>query len=198
MRTNVTLTAKELNRIVEKIVKPTVIAYFKSKGFLINEYTIEEAVGMFNVKLAKSIDQYDETKSQKSWFSEIARNSACDYIIIESRWNRRHQDMNYIDDDGDYCEMDFSDYRCSDNERPDNILASRECTSVVKKAVGLLSEEDAYTLELKMKGYSNEEIGEEFGINDGAARTKVCRARKRFKELPVISDMYSEIFGNAA
>ena len=81
MRTNVTLTAKELNSIVEKIVKPTVIAYFKSKGFLINEYTVEEAVGMFNVKLAKSIDQYDETKSQKSWFSEIARNSACDYIV---------------------------------------------------------------------------------------------------------------------
>ena len=48
-----------------------------------------------------------------------------------------------------------------------------------------------------MKGYSNEEIGEELGINDGAVRTKICRARKRFKELPVIADMCSEIFGDS-
>ncbi len=29
-----------------------------------------------------------------------------------------------------------------------------------------------------------------------AVRTKICRARKRFKEIPVIAKMYAEIFSD--
>jgi RNA polymerase sigma factor (sigma-70 family) len=197
MKQKKSLTAKELNRIIEKNVKPTIVSYFKSREFYINEYTVEEVVCMFIEKLAKSIDKYDETKSQGAWFSAIARNCAYDYIMKEYFWNRLHQSMNFVDKDGECYEMDFSDYRCSDNERPDNIIASSERLSVIKNATGFLSDEDACTIKLKMKDYSNEEIAEEFGINDGAVRTKICRARKRFKELPVIADMCSEIFGDS-
>lgn len=196
MRKNISLTAKEFNRIIEKNVKPTIVSYFKRRGFNINEYTVDEVVSMFDEKLAKSIDKYDETKSQGAWFSAIARNCAYDYIMKEYFWNRLHQSMNFVDKDGECYEMDFSDYRCSDNERPDNIIASSERLSVIKNATGFLSDEDACTIKLKMKDYSNEEIAEEFGINDGAVRTKICRARKRFKEIPVISKMYAEIFGD--
>jgi RNA polymerase sigma factor (sigma-70 family) len=196
MRTNVTLTAKELNHIVEKNVKPTIVSYFKRRGFNINEYTVEEVVSMFDEKLAKSIDKYDETKSQGAWFSTIALHSAYDYITDEYRWNKHNQSMCIVDKDGDYSEMEFSDYRSSDNTRPDNMLASSEILAVLDKALNMLSEEDALIIRLKMKGYSNEEIGEELGINDGAVRTKICRARKRFKEIPVIAKMYAEIFGD--
>jgi RNA polymerase sigma factor (sigma-70 family) len=196
MRKNISLTAKEFNRIIEKNVKPTIVSYFKRRGFNINEYTVDEVVSMFDEKLAKSIDKYDETKSQGAWFSAIARNCAYDYIMKEYLWNRLHQSMNFVDKDGECYEMDFSDYRCSDNERPDNIIASSERLSVIKNATDFLSDEDACTIKLKMKDYSNEEIAEEFGINDGAVRTKICRARKRFKEIPVIAKMYAEIFGD--
>lgn len=196
MRKNISLTSKEFNRIVEKNVKPTIVSYFKRRGFNINEYTVDEVVSMFDEKLAKSIDKYDETKSQGAWFSAIARNCAYDYIMKEYFWNRLHQSMNFVDKDGECYEMDFSDYRCSDNERPDNMLASKERLSVIKNATGFLSDEDACTIKLKMKDYSNEEIAEELGINDGAVRTKICRARKRFKEIPVIAKMYAEIFGD--
>ena len=197
MRKNISLTAKEFNRIIEKNVKPTIVSYFKRRGFNINEYTVDEVVSMFDEKLAKSIDKYDETKSHGAWFSTIALHSAYDYITDEYRWNKHNQSMCIVDKDGDYSEMEFSDYRCSDNERPDNIIASRERLSVIKNATGFLRDEDACTIKLKMKDYSNEEIAEEFGINDGACRTKVFRARKRFKELPVIADMCSEIFGDS-
>ena len=196
MRTNVTLTAKELNHIVEKNVKPTIVSYFKRRGFNINEYTVDEVVSMFDEKLAKSIDKYDETKSQGAWFSTIALHSAYDYITDEYRWNKHNQSMSIVDKDGDYSEMEFSDYRSSDNTRPDNMLDSSEILAVLDKAPNMLSEEDALIIRLKMKGYSNEEIGEELGINDGAVRTKICRARKRFKEIPVIAKMYAEIFGD--
>lgn len=197
MRKNISLTAKEFNRIIEKNVKPTIVSYFKRRGFNINEYTVDEVVSMFDEKLAKSIDKYDETKSQGAWFSTIALHSAYDYITDEYRWNKHNQSMSIVDKDGDYSEMEFSDYRSSDNTRPDNMLASSEILAVLDKAPNMLSEEDALIIRLKMKGYSNEEIGEEFGINDGAVRTKICRARKRFKEIPVIADMCSEIFGGS-
>ena len=196
MRKNISLTSKNLNRIVEKNVKPTIVSYFKRRGFNINEYTVDEVVSMFDEKLAKSIDKYDETKSQGAWFSTIALHSAYDYITDEYRWNKHNQSMSIVDKDGDYSEMEFSDYRSSDNTRPDNMLASSEILAVLDKALNMLSEEDALIIRLKMKGYSNEEIGEEFGINDGAVRTKICRARKRFKEIPVIAKMYAEIFGD--
>lgn len=196
MRKNISLTAKEFNRIIEKNVKPTIVSYFKRRGFNINEYTVDEVVSMFDEKLAKSIDKYDETKSQGAWFSTIALHSAYDYITDEYRWNKHNQSMSIVDKDGDYSEMEFSDYRSSDNTRPDNMLASSEILAVLDKAPNMLSEEDALIIRLKMKGYSNEEIGEEFGINDGAVRTKICRARKRFKEIPVIAKMYAEIFGD--
>lgn len=196
MRKNISLTAKEFNRIIEKNVKPTIVSYFKRRGFNINEYTVDEVVSMFDEKLAKSIDKYDETKSQGAWFSTIALHSAYDYITDEYRWNKHNQSMSIVDKDGDYSEMEFSDYRSSDNVRPDNMLASSEILAVLDKALNMLSEEDALIIRLKMKGYSNEEIGEELGINDGAVRTKICRVRKRFKEIPVISKMYTEIFGD--
>lgn len=196
MRKNISLTAKEFNRIIEKNVKPTIVSYFKRRGFNINEYTVDEVVSMFDEKLAKSIDKYDETKSQGAWFSTIALHSAYDYITDEYRWNKHNQSMCIVDKDGDYSEMEFSDYRSSDNTRPDNMLASSEILAVLDKALNMLSEEDALIIRLKMKGYSNEEIGEELGINDGAVRTKICRARKRFKEIPVIAKMYAEIFGD--
>jgi RNA polymerase sigma factor (sigma-70 family) len=196
MRKNISLTSKEFNRIVEKNVKPTIVSYFKRRGFNINEYTVDEVVSMFDEKLAKSIDKYDETKSQGAWFSTIALHSAYDYITDEYRWNKHNQSMSIVDKDGDYSEMEFSDYRSSDNARPDNMLASSEILAVLDKAPNMLSEEDALIIRLKMKGYSNEEIGEELGINDGAVRTEICRARKRFKEIPVIAKMYAEIFGD--
>ena len=196
MRKNISLTAKELNRIIEKNVKPTIVSYFKRRGFNINEYTVDEVVSMFDEKLAKSIDKYDETKSQGAWFYTIALHSAYDYITDEYRWNKHNQSMCIVDKDGDYSEMEFSDYRSSDNARPDNMLASSEIVAVLDKALNMLSEEDALIIRLKMKGYSNEEIGEELGINDGAVRIKICRARKRFKEIPVIAKMYAEIFGD--
>ena len=196
MRKNISLTAKEFNRIIEKNVKPTIVSYFKRRGFNINEYTVDEVVSMFDEKLAKSIDKYDETKSQGAWFSTIALHSAYDYITDEYRWNKHNQSMSIVDKDGDYSEMEFSDYSSSDNTRPDNMLASSEILAVLDKALNMLSEEDALIIRLKMKGYSNEEIGEELGINDGAVRTKICRARKRFKEIPVIAKMYAEIFGD--
>ena len=198
MRTNVTLTAKELNSITEKYVRPTILSYFKRRGFHADEYSVEEVIGRFGEKLAKSLYKYDATRSQGAWFSKIARNCAYDYIMKEYLWNRFHAGMCFKDSDGDYCDIDYSEPSCSIDSSPDYQLLNDEAIDLVKRAMRMLSKEYALIIELKMKGYSNEEIGEELGINDGVARTTICRARKRFEECLAKARMSSEIFGNAA
>ena len=198
MRTNVTLTAKELNSITEKYVRPTILSYFNRRGFHADEYSVEEVIGRFGEKLAKSLYKYDATKSQGAWFSKIARNCAYDYIMKEYLWNRFHAGMCFKDSDGDYCDIDYSEPSCSIGSSPDYQLLNDEAIDLVKRAMRMLSKEYALIIELKMKGYSNEEIGEELGINDGAARTKICRARKRFEECLAKARMSSDFFVNAA
>ena len=198
MRTNVTLTAKELNSITEKYVRPTILSYFNRRGFHADEYSVEEVIGRFGEKLAKSLYKYDATKSQGAWFSRIARNCAYDYIMKEYLWNRFHIGMCYKDKDGDYCDIDYSEPRCSISSNPDYQLLNDEAIDLVKRTMRMLSKEYALIIELKMKGYSNDEIGEELGINDGVARTKICRARKRFEECLAKARMSSEFFVNAA
>lgn len=196
MRKNISLTAKEFNRIIEKNVKPTIWNYLKNKGIGYRNDIVDEVISDFYFKLASNIDKYDANRSKGAWFSTIAQHCTCDYFKKENRWNKNTERMIFKDEDGDYCEMEYSDSYCSDNERADNMIISRERINLIERVIASLSKEEARILELKIEGCSNEEIGKELGISDGAVRTKICRARKRFKEIPVIAKMYAEIFGD--
>lgn len=196
MRTNVTLTAKELNSITEKYVRPTILSYFKRRGFHADEYSVEEVIGRFGEKLAKSLYKYDATKSQGAWFSKIARNCAYDYIMKEYLWNRFHAGMCFKDSDGDYCDIDYSEPSCSIGSSPDYQLLNDEAIDLVKRAMRMLSKEYALIIELKMKGYSNDEVQEELRITESAVRVRISRARKRFEECLAKARMSSEIFSD--
>ena len=198
MRTNVTLTAKELNSITEKYVRPTILSYFNRRGFHADEYSVEEVIGRFGEKLAKSLYKYDATKSQGAWFSKIARNCAYDYIMKEYLWNRFHAGMCFKDSDGDYCDIDYSEHRCSIGSSPDYQLLNDEAIDLVKRAMRMLSKEYALIIELKMKGYSNDEIQEELRITESAVRVRISRARQRFEECLAKARMSSDFFVNAA
>ena len=194
MRTNITLTAKELNFITEKYARPAILSYFKHRGFCADKYSVEEVICRFCEKLAKSLYKYDAAKSQGAWFSTIARNCAYDYIMKEYLWNRFHIGMSFKDSDGDYCDMDYSNRRCSIENNADYQLHYNETIDVVKRAMRLLSKEDALIIELKMKGYSNDEIQDELSISEGAVRVRISRARKRFEECLAKARMCSESF----
>ena len=198
MRTNVTLTAKELNSITEKYVRPTILSYFERRGFHADGYSIDEVIGRFEEKLAKSWNKFDPTKSQGAWFSRIARNCAYDYIMKEYLWNRFHIGMCYKDKDGDYCDIDYSEPCCSIGSSPDYQLLNDEAIDLVKRAMRMLSKEYALIIELKMKGYSNDEIQEELRITESAVRVRISRARKRFEECLAKARMNSDFFVNAA
>lgn len=198
MRTNVTLTAKELNSITEKYVRPTILSYFERRGFHADGYSIDEVIGRFEEKLAKSWNKFDPTKSQGAWFSRIARNCAYDYIMKEYLWNRFHIGMCYKDKDGDYCDIDYSEPRCSISSNPDYQLLDDEAIDLVERAKRMLSKEDALIIELKQKDYSNDEIQDELRITEGAVRTRISRARKKFEECLAKARMSSDFFVNAA
>lgn len=198
MRTNITLTAKELNFITEKYARPAILSYFKHRGFCADKYSVEEVICRFCEKLAKSLYKYDAAKSQGAWFSTIARNCAYDYIMKEYLWNRFHIGMSFKDSDGDYCDMDYSNRRCSIENNADYQLHYNETIEVVKMAMRQLSKEDALIIELKMKGYSNDEIQEELRVTESAVRVRISRARKRLKELIDVVKMKTELYLYAA
>ena len=198
MRTSITLSAKELNSITEKYVRPTILSYFKRRGFYADEYSVEEVIGRFGEKLAKSLNKYDPTKSQGAWFSTIARNCAYDYILKEYAWNRFNIGMCFKDSDGDYCDIDYSDRRCSVENNTDYRLFYNETDDLIKRGMKMLSKEDALIIELKMKGYSNDEIREELSISDCAVRTRISRARKRLEKLIDLVKMKTELYLDVA
>lgn len=198
MRTSITLSAKELNSITEKYVRPTILSYFKRRGFYADEYSVEEVIGRFGEKLAKSLNKYDPTKSQGAWFSTIARNCAYDYILKEYTWNRFNIGMCFKDSDGDYCDIDYSDRRCSVENNTDYRLFYNETDDLIKRGMKMLSKEDALIIELKMKGYSNDEIQEELCISDCAVRTRISRARKRLEKLIDLVKMRTELYLDVA
>ena len=133
---------------------------------------------------------------RSAWFSTIAAHCAIDYLKDYTKRTKNREYFSYRDKDGDYCDIDYSEPSCSIGSSPDYQLLSDEAIDLVKRAMRMLSKEYALIIELKMKGYSNEEIGEELGINDGVARTKICRARKRFEECLAKARMSSEIFSD--
>ena len=198
MRTSITLSAKELNSITEKYVRPTILSYFKRRGFYADEYSVEEVIGRFGEKLAKSLNKYDPTKSQGAWFSTIARNCAYDYILKEYAWNRFNIGMCFKDSDGDYCDIDYSDRRCSVENNTDYRLFYNETDDLIKRGMKMLSKEDALIIELKMKGYSNDEIREELSITEGAVRTRISRARKRLERHIDLVKMRTELYLDVA
>ena len=198
MRTSITLSAKELNSITEKYVRPTILSYFKRRGFYADEYSVEEVIGRFGEKLAKSLNKYDPTKSQGAWFSTIARNCAYDYILKEYAWNRFNIGMCFKDSDGDYCDIDYSDRRCYVENNTDYRLFYNETDDLIKRGMKMLSKEDALIIELKMKGYSNEEIREELSITEGAVRTRISRARKRLEKHIDLVKMRTELYLDVA
>ena len=198
MRTSITLSAKELNSITEKYVRPTILSYFKRRGFYADEYSVEEVIGRFGEKLAKSLNKYDPTKSQGAWFSTIARNCAYDYILKEYAWNRFNIGMCFKDSDGDYCDIDYSDRRCSVENNTDYRLFYNDTDDLIKRGMKMLSKEDALIIELKMKGYSNDEIQEELRITKGAVRTRISRARKRLEKLIDLVKMRTELYLDVA
>ena len=198
MRTSITLSAKELNSITEKYVRPTILSYFKRRGFYADEYSVEEVIGRFGEKLAKSLNKYDPTKSQGAWFSTIARKCAYDYILKEYAWNRSNIGMCFKDSDGDYCDIDYSDRRCSVENNTDYRLFYNDTDDLIKRGMKMLSKEDALIIELKMKGYSNDEIQEELRITKGAVRTRISRARKRLEKLIDLVKMRTELYLDVA
>ena len=198
MRTNVTLTAKELNSITEKYVRPTILGCFKNQPIREREFAVKEVLCDFYYKLAKNMDSYNENISKGAWFSTIAAHCAIDYLKDYTKRTKNREYFSFRDKDGDFCEVDYSNSRNSVEDNTDYRLLYSETVDVIKKAMRMLSKEDALIIELKMRGYSNDEIQEELRISEGAVRVRISRARKRLEKHIDLVKMRTELYLDAA
>ena len=144
------------------------------------------------------MDSYNENISKGAWFSTIAAHCAIDYLKDYTKRTKNREYFCYRDKDGDYCDIDYSEPSCSISSSPDYQLLNDEAIDLVKRAMRMLGKEDAHIIELKMKGYSNDEIQEELRITESAVRVRISRARKRFEECLAKARMCLEFFVNAA
>ena len=198
MRTNVTLTAKELNSITEKYVRPTILGCFKNQPIREREFAVKEVLCDFYYKLAKNMDSYNENISKGAWFSTIAAHCAIDYLKDYTKRTKNREYFSYRDKDGDYCDIDYSEPSCSIGSSLDYQLLNDEAIDIVKRAMRMLSKEDALIIELKLKEYSNDEIQDELRISEGAVRVRISRARKRLEKHIDLVKMRTELYLDAA
>ena len=195
MKEQNTFSVKELDRIHEKCLRPSIVKFFLTNGYKYNEYDIQEVVSEAYLKILHSKDKYDEGISCSSWFSAIAWNCACDYIKREKRWNDYHSSIDDGDDDTMCIKAEYSAIEDAECYHTDYSLLSKERKDVIEGVINSLGADDALVLKLKAMDYSNEEIQSALGLGGAACRTRICRARRKFKENAEIRGICREVLG---
>jgi RNA polymerase sigma-70 factor, ECF subfamily len=143
--------------------KANLYSYFY--GSTLNTHISEELTGDTFLKAFKYFSSFKGEASMKTWLFKIARNILINYINKEKKLPAAGElDDNITDNRDDYKTVDEKDK--------------------IRKVLFSLKEEDRTVIVLKdMYGLPYGEIGKVMNINEGQVKTRLFRARKRFKDL---------------
>ena len=182
-----------LNEMNKKVLPTVVNNVFTSYGFDFNEMDVEDTVSEAILKILSNFEKYDETKSSKSWFTTIAKNCALDFMKAQAKRNSRFcRYESTINEDG-ILEYQYSNDKDDAYYNPDEQLFSKERFEIIQKGINSLNGKGQVALTMKSQDYSNEEISEALGVNDGACRTIISRARKELCQNLNIQHIWSSL-----
>ena len=185
--------SENLQLISKTTFIPTAIKCFKKYGFNHTDYDVEEVVSEATLKVAMNMDMYDSNISKTAWFSKIAYNCAIDYINAESKRRYFISRFTATTVDGEEYEYQYPNIECDAYYNPDEQLFSKERLEIIQKGINSLNGKGRLALTMKSQDYSNEEISEALGVNDGACRTIISRARKELSQNPNIQHIWSSL-----
>lgn len=177
---NRTFSASDFNRI-SAIAHQVARRIFKKEGFARDNFDIEEVVSATIERAFMNWDSYDESISMNKWFCIIAKNCAYSYMkkTYVDRACRGDWDISMIGDDSSFLHVDA-----------DAELVSQERIATIKSAIDQLGKKEGRALMLLAQGYSQEEIQNDLGVNNGALRTLISRGRRHLAESKCIRGVY--------
>lgn len=137
--------------------------------YFISKETSKEIVNTSMLKILTQIHQYDDKYPFKVWAAKITINT----ILDEMRKNKKHQNINYVEnyyDDNQYAEMNNALSKINVNE----ILQLIEKLNETERSVFNL-----YCID----GYSHQEIANILNINEGTSKWYLNQARTKLKDM---------------
>ena len=195
VRTN-ELRSADLNRI-EACIIPTIKACFYRNNFDYSSFDVEEVASRALVRIAKSYDSYDESRSKKAWFQTIAERCALTYMKEDADRRYNQVAMERTSKDGDVYEDEYSDVECADSYEADRKLASKQRMEILKRICLSLGDVQGKALWLSYMGYETEEIENRLGKKGGALRTAMSRGRSLLKSNPEVLKIAEEVYGRS-
>ncbi|MCL4215882.1 MAG: RNA polymerase sigma factor [Candidatus Hydrogenedentes bacterium] len=156
------------DRIVEMYTAPI---YRHAFRIVRNRQEAEDVTQEAFLKAYRGLGAYDFSKSFRSWLYAIATNTGLNAL----RKQRRRREAPFE-------EAEFA-------EAGTNPAARNALKEEVAVILAELMPRDALLLQLHYaEGMSIREAGDVVGLSEGAAKTALCRARKRMRELLIERD----------
>lgn len=132
-----------------------------------DEYEAMEIVNDSYMKVLGNIDQYDGSKSFRSWYGRILVNSAIDNY----RRNLKHS-----------MHLPIDDLEVAEEAEP--VATTGLSAQDILALFSYLPDHYKVTFNLyEIEGYSHEEIGQMLGITTSTSRSNLTRAKKMLREL---------------
>ncbi len=127
----------------------------------------EELTQQAFVKAYRALSRLPATADRRAWLYRIATNVCYDYL----RRRRLVQWLPLLEGDG----------RAPSQNGPESPASERDA---VQRALAQLPPSTRAALILySVQGYSTVEISQMLGISPGAVKTRLCRARERFRQV---------------
>lgn len=146
--------------------------YFSFAMSLAVRYTCDEGDAMEIVndsymKILDRLQEFDSTRSFKSWYGKIVVNSAIDRF----RRNLKHS-------------SNLPLVELGETEAMEPEVVSELTAADIILLLGQLPENYRITFNLyEIEGYSHDEIGQMLGISESSSRSSLARAKKMLREL---------------
>jgi RNA polymerase sigma-70 factor (ECF subfamily) len=133
---------------------------------LVGDYARAEELAQDTfVKAYGAVDRLPEGANRRAWLYRIATNTAYDQL-------RRRRLIRWLP-------LGESDRTPASTKGPEDVTVESDA---VQRALSLLPRGQRAVLVLySVQGYSTREIAQMLGISQGAVKTRLCRARARFR-----------------
>ena len=127
----------------------------------------EDVTQEIGVKLWERRDELDALQNVEAYAMRAIRNRCLDYV--RSLHNRTDELI--------------EDYDTAHEQTPYKSLEQADMVAFVRRLIDRLPEQQQMTIRLRdIEGYEFEKIAEILGINDGAVRANLSRARQKIRE----------------
>lgn len=129
------------------------------------------------IKAYRALPRFRGDSAFYTWLYRIAINTAKNHLVSKSR---RPPDTDLDIDDGEFQETTGI---LSDNQNPENSLATAQLEAVIHKAIDDLAEDLKVAVTLReFEGLSYEEIAEVMECPVGTVRSRIFRAREAIEK----------------